>query len=529
MKTKILPADAADGTPIPVRHVPAFTGGEVVSALRGSNRQAAKALDGWTRDLLLQAISADETIADDVAILLHRLLCTSISPLLQRVLTLSRGVAIPKEGGGIRPICVSSILLKTIGTMAALRDGRQPSALQYAVGVKDGARRIVHKVRNFTKTNPHGALVRIDAANAYGTIDRTALKRQALAGDPTMQQFYRLTYGASSQVVMFGPGREQQFISLGQGVKQGDSTSSLLFCLAVDEPLAHMSNALAAAGIDAEIYMYMDDLTICVRDASHADRAFAVASTALGKVGLKVNPDKSGVLTQCPGTFAVPRSDHDNPFIILGANIAESANAHRQYVEAYMHRQARYFDLMKSVALHPQCMLTLLRLCGHPRLHYFCSVTPPEYALPLATVFDTNVRDLINKTVDPTGSTIIAPEVIHSVDGIGAPRYEHHAAELYSEYRAMSLENKKKPPRVELTTETAKDSPYPAAQLDAQWMFYSKTAYMPPAAFIGALCIRLNIVPRQSRHLLNSKCNCGTQLGTNAAEAIDHVLLCDRA
>jgi ribonuclease HI len=530
MKTKILAAEGADDAPIPFRHVPAFTGGELVSALRSSNRQAAKALDGWTKDLLLQAISADETIADDVAVLLHRLLCTSISPLLQQVLTLSRGVAIPKEGGGIRPICISSILLKTIGTMAAIRDGRQPSSLQYAVGVKDGARRIVHKVRQFTKTNPNGAVVRIDAANAYGTIARAALKRQARSGgDPTMEQFYRLTYGATSQVVMFGPDGEQQFIPLGQGVKQGDSTSSLLFCLAVDEPLAHMSNALAATDIDAEIYMYMDDLTICVRDASHADRAFAVASTALSKVGLKVNPDKSGVLTQCPGAYSVPRSDHHSSFVILGANIAESDMAHQQYVEAYMQRQARYFNLMKSVALHPQCMLTLLRLCGHPRLHYFCSVTPPEHALPLATVFDTNVRDLINKLVDPTGSMTIAPEIIHSVDGIGAPRYEHHAAELYSEYRAMSLENQKKPPRVELTTPTAVDSPYPAAQLDSQWMFYSKTAYMPPAAFIGALCIRLNIVPRHARHLLNSKCNCGAQLGINAAEAIDHVLLCDRA
>ena len=158
MKTKILPADAADGTPIPVRHVPAFTGGEVVSALRGSNRQAAKALDGWTRDLLLQAISADETIADDVAILLHRLLCTSISPLLQRVLTLSRGVAIPKEGGGIRPICVSSILLKTIGTMAALRDGRQPSALQYAVGVNGHCVSVAFPPRPTTTNNKHQPL-----------------------------------------------------------------------------------------------------------------------------------------------------------------------------------------------------------------------------------------------------------------------------------------------------------------------------------------------------------------------------------
>ena len=60
-----------------------------------------------------------------------------------------------------------------LGLIAAERDGTKPSELQYAIGSKDGARRIIHKVRNFIKHkllhNPDGAVLRFDISNAYGT------------------------------------------------------------------------------------------------------------------------------------------------------------------------------------------------------------------------------------------------------------------------------------------------------------------------------------------------------------------------
>ena len=59
-----------------------------------------------------------------------------ISKETKSILLLNRGVAIPKPERGARPICVSSTLLKMIGTIAMKRDGTLPSKTQMAVGTR---------------------------------------------------------------------------------------------------------------------------------------------------------------------------------------------------------------------------------------------------------------------------------------------------------------------------------------------------------------------------------------------------------
>ena len=163
---------------------------------------------------------------------------------------------------------------------------------------------------------------------------------------------------------------------LGEGVKQGDATSSLFFCLGVDTPLGKISAYLQEHNIDAEVYMYMDDLTICV-ETDHANGVAQATIDAFHSIGLMINEAKSKILTDAVGSFILPRCSHAEEFIVLGVNLAEGESAKRAFTERLLRRQQDYFALFKKVSLHPQAVTTLLRVCGHPRITYFCATVPP--------------------------------------------------------------------------------------------------------------------------------------------------------
>ncbi|MCP4902186.1 MAG: hypothetical protein GY906_34905 [bacterium] len=524
MKEKLLDGDFT--TSIERRNVPLIPGTEVVDALSKCSKQAANAVDGWSRRLLEQAISVDGEIASMVGNLLYWILTAKLTPFFQQVVDLSRGVGLPKpDAPGVRPICISSLFLKLLGIISTERDGTKPSETQYAIGVKDGARRIVHKIRKFIKNNPGGAVIRFDNSNAYGTLFRRVIEDIVKGLDQTMQQYFRLVYGAKTQIAVFGPDGTS-FIPLGEGVKQGDATSSLLFCLGVDRAIGMIQQALVQRGIRAEVYMYMDDLTICV-DAEHVNTVVASAINAFNTVGLKVNESKSKVLTDVPGNYALPQCHHTDEFIVLGANIATSAASFRPFIRRLAQRQQNYFALLDRSPLHPQIKATILRICGFPRILYHCSTTPPEYMRAVAKDFDDQVHRAYNLLIDPSGRTKVGLDVLHDMAGLGAPHYSMHTEELFYAFQRMSLEDDPSVPRVSLITNDL-DTTTTRAQLDSQWMFYEATSTLTPAQFCNALSIRCNIVPSHLM-LLNTKCNCGYHFGVNDQETIDHVLTCDQS
>jgi hypothetical protein len=327
---------------------------------------------------------------------------------------------------------------------------------------------------------------------------------------------------------VYSPQKQPTFLKIGQGVKQGDSTSALLFCLAADYALQLITDGLAALHINAQVYMYMDDITICINDPTRTDQTVKMAMSALKKIGLDVNADKSSVLAPATcGITAVPQHDPKRPFVVLGANVSNNDEAEAAFAAQIMLKQQRYFDKMSTLAIHPQCMMTLARIAGAPRLQYHISVIPPEHSTPVAQHFDESMRHLVNVTLDPTNTTRLPAVAIHSDDGLGIPQYATATAMLYTEYKMMALNNAP-PPRLKLTIPTNPQSQLAIAQADSQWLFYTKTAPMAPHDYVTAIFIRLNTIPDHIR-IRNTKCACGhVHAGTDEA-SIDHVLTCDRS
>ena len=523
MQRKILPGDFTSS--IPQQTVPMINALEVLTALGKCSRQAANAIDAWSRTLLQQAIDFDNEIATMIGELLHHILCAQHSPFMRQVLCLSRGVGLPKpDGGGIRPICVSSVFLKMLGAVVSVRDGTLPSHSQYAVGIQDGARRIVHKVKEYIRRNHEaGAVVRMDLSNAYGTAQRKSLESIIKNTDASMQQYFRLVYGSSTTIAVYGPD-DTSFIPIGEGVKQGDATSSLLFCLVADIALNEINSKLAEQEIAAEVYMYMDDLTICV-DIAHADTVATIATNAFASIGLMVNEAKSKILTSAPGARSLPVCSHEEEFIILGANVALSSASYEAFIERLLQRQANYFDLLQRTRLHDQVRATLLRICGFPRIHYHCTTTPPEFMREVARFFDEQVKRAAELIVDATGETKIPRHMIHDDAGLGAPDYSTNLELLFNTYRTMALDDDLRSPCLSLTT-SDQNSTTARAQVDSQWMFYEANNYLTPAQFSTAMAIRLNVLPRRLQ-LVNTKCNCGYTYDADDCKTVNHVLTCD--
>mgnify|MGYP001613478373 FL=1 len=508
----------------PQQTVPPFSPAEVRGAIQNANRQAANCIDGLTKDLLNSAVEHNEEILQLLAHYLHWTLTAAHSPKFSNFLLCGRGIAIPKPNGSIRPITVSSLIVKLLGTICTKRDGAVPSTFQYALGIKEGHVRILHKVKNLISENQDLEVIRVDVANAFGAMPRNVVAQQLLTRDPSLQQYFKFCYGLPSPVAVFGSGDEETtFISLGEGVKQGDSTSSLFFCMGLDKALTQLNTVLMEKGIEASIFAYMDDITIVVHK-ENADRTASFLQSALSSIGLEVNQDKSTILSRQPRNTSFFKSvDHSQPFVILGGNIADSQEAHQLFESQILQKQLQYFKLLQEADLHPQIEFTLLKICGGPRIKYACQVD--EHTDKLAKQFDETIKRKIELLVDPSAETLLNLHHIHSTDGCGIPNYHLHAKDLYNASKHMALTNNKDVPRVPLLLPSA-NTEAARAQIDCQWMlFNNNNVHFTPAEFCSALSIRLGVLPK---HLdfTNYKCNCGIVF-PEPEETIEHILKCD--
>lgn len=529
LKSKLIPINPSPSS-FPMAMVPMISTAEFNKALYKTNRQASNAIDGWSKDLLLQACEFDSEISTMFAQFLHFFITAQLPYDLEQMVLMARGVAIPKgdSTSSWRPICVSTIFLKLLGNIALARDGGMPSEMQYAIGTIDGHVRIIHKIRN-ALDNHNITLLRFDVSNAFGCMPRSVVRQQIAGRDETLKQYFRLVYGHTSKVAAFGDGKTKPaFVDIAEGVKQGDSTSAMLFCHGLDRALRNIKQVTQALDIQCEILAYMDDITVTVA-SSHASRVFAIVSTSLQQIGLTVNPAKSHAYCRDTCLVDIPNANPNEPFVILGANVAESESARRIFSDKCLERQERYFTLLQRTPLHPQVYFTLLKICGSPRIKYHVSVTHPSDTDRLTARFDELIRQHASWILDPSGMHVIPTQAMHHIAGLGFPDYHAGRHELYASAKKMTDDDLVKPPPVVLTLNHSLGASQQLAdsQLDAQWLFFESRNTLSPADFIAAMAVRIGQLPAHLS-LRHHKCNCGFIFGEDA-EAIDHCLRCDMA
>ena len=503
-----------------------FPSAVVIKAIQKMSANAATCIDGWTKQLLSQAIQVDASIADDIGLLCAFINDNQLPEDAMNLIRMGRLVAVPKPDGGVRPIVISSFLAKLTGTCVLETVKVKCSEHQFAIGQQRGAERIVHLAR---KAYEEGlAIIRLDSSNAFNVTPRAVIAEAIKNTPDELRQYFNTMYVMKSDLVIYGPDGTHAIVESSEGVRQGDAASALLFCKVMD--LA--TKKLHAMHPTTQIWCYMDDITIAC-PPQDAIRIATDAALILKCLGFKVNVEKSAIAGRSEEILQIIRSASTQsniqisptnvPFKMLGAIINEE---YREYAQSKIDATEAFIAKMTRLNLHPQLVWTFLRLCGSPKQRYLASTTPPQHSLGILSHFDEAMKRAAEMTIGAT----ISDEYLHDTLGAGFPWYVRAANDLYETSKDMALRNTLKGVEVKLVFASLSHTADLRSQEDAPYMFYSaakKYTTMQEEHFKLAMCIRLRTMPHTLR-LASYRCACNAVMA-NDEKAIEHIMICSKA
>ncbi|MGA7854889.1 MAG: hypothetical protein WCA15_16300, partial [Candidatus Acidiferrales bacterium] len=176
-------------------------------------------------------------------------ICTSIangelSKRLRRLLLTARGVPLPKENGGVRPISVRELLVRVTGTQVvrSCKDGISKAAGPHQLGLGDngGVELLPHICQSALLSGTPMAVVAIDSRNAFNLIDRPYVLRESYSRPEiaAIWRYLNLCYGEPTDIDLFDrASKVVARIQSSQGVAQGCSSGSSAYAIAVARDL----------------------------------------------------------------------------------------------------------------------------------------------------------------------------------------------------------------------------------------------------------------------------------------------------
>ena len=210
---------------------------------------------------------------------------------------------IRKENGKPRNISLMEVLFKFASGVVqdAVRNkpGQQRSGgvsaeglhwSQYG-GVPAGPETMLMVHQGLMRLRPNLAYCSLDAANAYGTIKRSAMLAATAKWCPEHAGFLAVQWRAPARVWLErSPGKWEREITT-EGTAQGDTASTPAFSRGMRLALESACERLLAEGIWIHLPSLVDDILLVTEQWS-VDRAIEVVEQELSSIGLKLNLDK---------------------------------------------------------------------------------------------------------------------------------------------------------------------------------------------------------------------------------------------
>lgn len=290
-------------------------------------------------------------------------------------------VALPKPGGGVRPLAVGEVLCRVISICAVRLAKQAPAALapiQLGVGVPGAIETALHSVRAAMRQHPDWLVVTLDWRNAFNSVSRRAVLRSVAHVLPELSGWANTLYTQHSALITSGGA----VLSSQQGVRQGDPFSPLAFDLAI-QPLLNAANA-KAVNKGGHVGAYHDDVFVmgppeAVASAVHQIRVQGAS------IGLQLQPSKCKVTSVAAQEAARQFADEQgfkhsvNGLELLGAAVGKDAFL-TAACEGTVKAVDKWVDTLMSLPLPAQAKMLLLRDSGGAKLAHLPRWLPPAVA-----------------------------------------------------------------------------------------------------------------------------------------------------
>jgi hypothetical protein len=224
-------------------HHPQYTASDAVEPLQGQEADIAAAiksfpagsaagLDGLRPQHLKdmvgeQTAAAGQQLLTRLTDFTNNVLSGHVPNVIRPVLCGASLCALSKKDGGIRPIAVGNTLRRLVAKVAcsAVRDRvtERLAPLQLGFGVKQGAEAAAHAARCYVRNlGPGEALLKIDFANAFNTINRDEVFISMADYAPELLPFIGVCYGQPS-FLCYGDHVIMSEVGMQQGVLYVDT------------------------------------------------------------------------------------------------------------------------------------------------------------------------------------------------------------------------------------------------------------------------------------------------------------------
>ena len=309
-------------------------------------------------------------------------------------------VALPKPSGGVRRIAVGEIVRRLTAKclMSLVREeaGQFFWPCQVGVATPNGAEAAIHTVRAWTRRNRGSSkvLLKLDFRNAFNTIDRSTVLREACGNFPTLARWVVWCYRQPGRLQFGG-----HVVDSCQGVQQGDPLGPLLFSAGL-HPVARR---LQQRGLDLALF-YLDD-GLLAGDVGAVATALRLLQREAAAIGLSLNLSKSELISLAPDDMAtllthfpdtLLRGSDGNPRVLHNFDFLGAAIGEDSFISSHTaDRAAKAGDLLDALGEleDPQVALRILRVCGgFARMVHSMRCNPAHAQSAGLAMFDGMVR-----------------------------------------------------------------------------------------------------------------------------------------
>ena len=215
-----------------------------------------------------------------------------------------RLLAAQKPGGaGVRPLACGSVL-RRIAAKAVCKTSKKilkeaSGPFQFGVGCEAGVEKVHKALSALAEVRPSAAFIALDCTNAFGSINRGALRSAARNLCPSLAWVAEHWYRKPVQHLWWDKQGQAHEVPAARGVDQGCPLSPAAFAITIASPLQRIKDRLIQLDAQAHVLAYLDDVYLIVA-AEWAAEAACIAQEELGSVGLELNRAKTKAWTPDP-------------------------------------------------------------------------------------------------------------------------------------------------------------------------------------------------------------------------------------